>query len=127
MLHENPVLPRSQIGAALNKPCSSNPPSNPLAKVLGSSGLANQIEMIKITPTTMGREEMAWIWTALKADYRPHFRLRRFGGPARVSLGKFFALAGVEPNISVTGWIDRAGLPDSTSRRRSPLLYLAIR
>jgi hypothetical protein len=73
MLHENPVLPRSQIGAALNNLAASNPPSNPLAKVLGSSGLANQIEMVKITPTTMGREEMAWIWTALKADYRPTF------------------------------------------------------
>jgi len=73
MLHENPVLPRSQISAALNNLASSNPPSNPLAKVLGSSGLANQIEMVKVTPTTMGREEMAWIWTALKADYRPTF------------------------------------------------------
>jgi hypothetical protein len=73
MLHENPVLPRSQISAALNNLASSNPPNNPLAKVLSSSGLANQIEMIKITPTTMGREEMAWIWTALKADYRPTY------------------------------------------------------
>jgi hypothetical protein len=29
--------------------------------------------MIKITPETLGREEMAWLWTALKADYRPTF------------------------------------------------------
>jgi hypothetical protein len=29
--------------------------------------------MIKITPSTLGREEMAWLWTALKADYRPTF------------------------------------------------------
>ena len=29
--------------------------------------------MIKITPATLGREEMAWLWTALKADYRPTF------------------------------------------------------
>jgi hypothetical protein len=73
MMHENPVLPRSQISTALNNLASSNPPSNPLASVLNSSGLADQIEMIKITPATMGREEMAWIWTALKADYRPTF------------------------------------------------------
>ena len=73
MMHENPVLPRSQISSALNDLASSNPPSNPLAKVLSSSGLADQIEMLKITPSTLGREEMAWIWTALKADYRPTF------------------------------------------------------
>jgi hypothetical protein len=69
MLHENPVLPRAQIGLAL----ANLPSSNPLASVLGASGLAEQIEMVKITPASMGREEMAWIWTALKADYRPTF------------------------------------------------------
>src|SRR5579875_485109 len=69
MLHQNPVLPRAQISFAL----SNLPSSNPLASVLGASGLAEQIEMIKITPASMGREEMAWIWTALKADYRPTF------------------------------------------------------
>lgn len=69
MLHDNPVLPRGQIDYAL----AHVPSSNPLANVLGGSGLANQIEMLKITPARMGREEMAWIWTALKADYRPTF------------------------------------------------------
>lgn len=69
MLHENPVLPRDQISTALGK----LPATNPLSGVLSSSGLADQIEMIKITPAGMGREEMAWIWTALKADYRPTF------------------------------------------------------
>ncbi len=69
MLHENPVLPRAQIRAAL----AALPATNPLASVLAASGLADQIEMIKITPSTLGREEMAWLWTALKADYRPTF------------------------------------------------------
>ena len=69
MLHENPVVPRAQISKAL----SSLPSSNPFASVLAASGLAEQIEMLKITPASMGREEMAWIWTALKADYRPTF------------------------------------------------------
>jgi hypothetical protein len=71
MMHENPVLPRSQISTTLKNLASNKPPSNPLAGVLSSSGLADQIEMVKITPASMGREEMAWIWTALKADYRP--------------------------------------------------------
>jgi hypothetical protein len=69
MMHENPVLPRAQIGAAL----THLPVSNPLQSVLSLSGLADQIEMIKLTPATLGREEMAWLWTALKADFRPTF------------------------------------------------------
>jgi Pvc16 N-terminal domain len=75
MLHENPVLARSDIGNAL-RALSTAPepyPGNPLTPFLGSSGLADQVEMIKITPETLGREEMAWLWTALKADYRPTY------------------------------------------------------
>ena len=29
--------------------------------------------MIKLTPATINREELAWLWTALKADYRPYY------------------------------------------------------
>jgi hypothetical protein len=72
MLHQNPVLARSDVSAALNALPTSNP-SNPLSAELGASGLADQFEMIKITPSTLGREELAWLWTALKADYRPTF------------------------------------------------------
>lgn len=69
LLHENPVLTRSQIDSNLT---GSNTEPSPL-DVLISSGLDGQVEMIKITPATLGREEMAWLWTALKADYRPTF------------------------------------------------------
>ncbi len=67
-LHDNPVLPRAQISAALTAL-----PANPFNDGLRASGLAYQIEMVKIAPATLGREEMAWLWTALKADYRPTF------------------------------------------------------
>lgn len=69
LLHENPVLTRNQIDSNLS---GTNAEPSPL-DVLISSGLDGQIEMIKITPATLGREEMAWLWTALKADYRPTF------------------------------------------------------
>lgn len=69
LLHENPVMPRTEIRSALAGLGSAAP----LANVLSSSGLADQIETIKIAPATLGREEMAWLWTALKADYRPTF------------------------------------------------------
>jgi hypothetical protein len=69
MLHENPVIARDDISYALTHLTGSNK----LISGLSNSTLADQIEMIKITPATLGREEMAWLWTALKADYRPTF------------------------------------------------------
>jgi hypothetical protein len=70
-LHQYPVLARADINYALQHVTSHHLPN--LAAALQTSGLADQIEMIKITPATLGREEMAWLWTALKADYRPTF------------------------------------------------------
>jgi Pvc16 N-terminal domain len=69
MLHETPVFARADIRHALSNALNTNPLKGPLA----TTGLADQIEMIKVTPSTLGREEMAWIWTALKADYRPTY------------------------------------------------------
>lgn len=71
MLHERPVLTRNDVRNALNSVTSTHLPQ--LATALATTGLADQIEMIKITPAILGREEMAWLWTALKADYRPTF------------------------------------------------------
>ena len=68
MLHENPILPRAVINALLGT-LSTNAYNN----ALKDAGVSAQIEMIKIAPATLGREEMAWLWTALKADYRPTF------------------------------------------------------
>jgi uncharacterized protein DUF4255 len=72
MLHENPVLTRNDISNAIAK-LPINDPTNPLSVPLGTAQLADQVELLKITPATLGREEMAWLWTALKADYRPTF------------------------------------------------------
>jgi Pvc16 N-terminal domain len=69
MLHQYPILSRDQVTSAL----SALSTSHPLYTALQSAGLADQIELLKITPETLGREEMAWIWTALKADYRPTY------------------------------------------------------
>jgi hypothetical protein len=69
LLHENPVLTREDISYALSHLSGSNH----MISALKVSTLADQLEMIKITPATLGREEMAWLWTALKADYRPTF------------------------------------------------------
>jgi hypothetical protein len=68
MLHRFPVIARADITTALGAL-----PANPFSLRLGASGLADQLEQIKITPSPLNREEMAWLWTALKADYRPTF------------------------------------------------------
>jgi hypothetical protein len=70
MLHENSIITRDDISYALTNLTGSNTDMIPALK---GSTLADQVEMIKITPATLGREEMAWLWTALKADYRPTF------------------------------------------------------
>ena len=68
MLHDHPVFARADIATALQ-----NLPTQSLSTVLATTGLAEQIEMLKVTPETLGREEIAWIWSALKADYRPSY------------------------------------------------------
>jgi Pvc16 N-terminal domain len=70
-LHQTPVLARSDIQAALNPPPTTG--NTNLNGTLDLAGLADQVEMLKVTPATLGREEMAWLWTALKADYRPTY------------------------------------------------------
>lgn len=70
-LYQTPVLVRGDIQAALNPaPTTGNTVLN---DALDLSGLADQVETLKVTPATLGREEVAWLWTALKADYRPTF------------------------------------------------------
>jgi len=75
MLHQAPVITRADIDIALAARATSTYPSStyPLNASLPFCGLGSQMEMIKITPETMSREEMAWLWTALKADYRPTY------------------------------------------------------
>jgi uncharacterized protein DUF4255 len=69
MLHDNPVFARADIATALQ----NLPAAQSLSAALTTTGLADQIEMLKVTPETLGREEIAWIWSALKADYRPSY------------------------------------------------------
>ena len=102
MLHEAPVLTRNDINNAL-KALTTSPvpyPGNPLTKFIGFSGLADQIEMIKIAPETLGREEMAWLWTALKADYRPTFPFQVSAVLMQPSRQTSFALPVLSRNIA---------------------------
>jgi hypothetical protein len=70
ILHENPVLSRDQIRKSLlaSETESSLPET---LRMLSSSGLAEQVEQIKIIPENMAAEEISKMWTAFGAKYRP--------------------------------------------------------
>ncbi len=67
-LHERPVLTREMIRAALTP---ATPPGTLLERALAASGLADQIELIKITPELLDTEELSKLWTATQSHLRP--------------------------------------------------------
>lgn len=69
LFHEVPMLPRETIRAALQAavideilPAEFDP--------IRASELADQIELLKITPHTLSMDYISQIWTALQASYR---------------------------------------------------------
>ena len=67
-LHERPVLTREVIQAALTP---SPLLGTPLERALADSGLADQIELVKITPEYLDTEEMSKLWLATLSNLRP--------------------------------------------------------
>lgn len=67
-LHETPVFTRQAIRNALTP---APLPGTPLQRALAESGLADQIEQIKITPEYLNTEEMSKLWTAIQSHFRP--------------------------------------------------------
>jgi Pvc16 N-terminal domain len=71
LLHENPVLSRQAIRTALT-PAPSVGSTLPLAlRALDKTGLADQVEQLRITPVTLDTEELSKLWTAFQVHYRP--------------------------------------------------------
>jgi hypothetical protein len=73
LLHETPFLPRGAIEQSLSAPTqvvegTSGLPVNLLN--LYTSGLATQVEQIKIWPQMLTTEEISRLWTAFQAKYR---------------------------------------------------------
>jgi len=74
LFHETPVLPRAAIRKSLSAPTQVVEGSSglPVALLnLFTSGIADQVEMIKIWPQTLTTEEISRLWTAFQAKYRP--------------------------------------------------------
>lgn len=68
LLHETPVLTRDAIRETLASHSSEN---SVKLNAIADSGLADQIEMVKICFHPLNTEEMSKLWTAFQAKYRP--------------------------------------------------------
>ena len=72
LLHETPVLTREQLRIVLGAPSPVNGSILPsLFGTLSAVDLADQVELIKITPVFLSTEELSKMWTAMQARYRP--------------------------------------------------------
>lgn len=74
LLHETPVLTRAQLRIVLGGPSPVDGAIPNLPSPFGSLSaldLADQIELIKITPVFLTTEDLSKMWTAMQAKYRP--------------------------------------------------------
>ena len=72
ILHETPVLTREQLRIVLGAPSPVNGSILPSPfGTLSAVDLADQVELIKITPVFLGTEDLSKMWTAMQARYRP--------------------------------------------------------
>jgi hypothetical protein len=72
LLHENPVLTRQQLRTVLGAPSTVDGTILPGPfGALSALNLADQIELIKITPVFLSAEDLSKLWTAMQARYRP--------------------------------------------------------
>lgn len=72
VLHETPVLTREAIRTALQPPSPVGGDELPEEmETLVASDLAEQVELVKLTPKPMSLEDMSKLWTAFQTNYRP--------------------------------------------------------
>ncbi len=72
LLHETPVITREQLRLVLGPPPPIDGNLVPgRFGTLSAEDIADQIELIKITPSYLSSEELSKLWTAMQARYRP--------------------------------------------------------
>lgn len=64
-LHEIPVLFREKISEVFTPPFATE-----VDKALATAGLADQVELLKITPQQLTTDELAKLWTAMPGKFR---------------------------------------------------------
>ncbi|HMN20308.1 MAG TPA: DUF4255 domain-containing protein [Ottowia sp.] len=71
LLHERPVLDRAAIRRALNPSPLDVSMLPPAFQAVAASDLADQVELLKVTPAAMTSDEMSRLWSAIQTHYRP--------------------------------------------------------
>lgn len=69
MFHETPVLARNMLRAALQGGFNGSI-LPPVFQHADPARLADQLELIKITPQTLSMDDMSKLWTAFQSNYR---------------------------------------------------------
>jgi hypothetical protein len=108
LLHERPVLDRTAIRRALSPPLDLSTLMPPAFQAVLASDLADQVELIKITPAAMGPDEMSKLWTAIKSEYRP-------SAAYQVSV---VLIEGLRPGVSPLPVLSRGEVDQVTKRDR---------
>lgn len=69
LFHELAILPRERVRAALAGAVAGDILPDELG-VIQAAEIADQIELLKITPRSLSMDDMSKMWTALQASYR---------------------------------------------------------
>ncbi len=69
LFHETAIIPRGAVRNALSAAIAGDV-SPPPAWFEDAVRLADQIELVKVTPRTLSMDDMSRIWTAMQASYR---------------------------------------------------------
>jgi Pvc16 N-terminal domain len=108
LLHERPALDRAAIRRALNPSPLDLSMLPPAFQALAASDLADQVELIKITPSTMTSDDMSKLWAAIQSHYRP-------SSAYSVSV---VLIEGVKPGVSALPVLSRGKRDPVTHRER---------
>lgn len=71
LLHEFPILTRDMIRRALVPSPDVGLDLPPALRALSDCGLADQVELLRVTPQSLNGEEMSRLWTATQSSFRP--------------------------------------------------------
>ncbi len=108
LLHERPVLDRDAIRRALDPSPLDVSMLPPAFQALTASDLADQVELIKITPTAMNSDDMSKLWSAIQTHYRP-------SSAYQVSV---VLIEGSKPGVSPLPVLSRGLVDPATQRDR---------
>jgi hypothetical protein len=71
LVHEFPVITRKMIATAFQVPPTVGAELPAALRAVADCGLADQLELLKITPQTLSIDELSKLWTATQSSIRP--------------------------------------------------------